>query len=345
MATRALGTNLTLAELVRREDPDGTLADIVDVISEQNDIIADAQWMECNNGTMHEATRKASEPAGAFRAYNMGVPPEAGVTEKVIEPTAMLDGFSEVDDAEYRHQPGGIPAARAQEDEMFFSGLSKTFVSTLFDGNRASNPLSVTGINNRADYNALSSNQVFDNAGGNASATANKTSMYLIQWGPKMVQLIHPRNDPNAGTNTGVKMRDFDLQMVTSTAASGVTNAKLPMWQTWFEVHFGIFISDPRMLFRLVNISTSNIDGVDDFSIDENVMIDIGAQLRNNGNGAIWYANRTLMAQIQKRANDKGNANFIQEAGEGPFARPVFTFNGIPIHLVEQITDVQATVS
>jgi hypothetical protein len=131
MAAIALGTSFTLAELIRREDPNGKLAQLVDVLSETNAILDDAIFIECNNGTYHEDTRTATEPSGDERAYNEGVAAEAGVTEKVTEPTCMLDGLSEIDAALLRHSPNEL-AARVMEDQFFLKGMSKTFVSRLF---------------------------------------------------------------------------------------------------------------------------------------------------------------------------------------------------------------------
>jgi hypothetical protein len=341
MAELALGTHLTLAELVRREDPNGRLADIVNTLSQVNAIIPDATWMQCNNGTYHEDTRRASEPAGAERAYDMGVTKEAGVTEKVTEPTCMLDGLSEVDAAKIRHTPD--PAgARSQEDAFFLDGMTKTLASRMFSGNRATNPLQITGIDNRADYDALADDYTYDNAGGNASATVNKTSIYIIQWGAKMVNMIYPRNDAPAGGAVPVRMDDYGKQMI----SESTTGRKYPAYQTWFEIHFGLFIHDPRCVKRIVNISTSNIDGVDDFGFDEDVLIDAYNDLEYNGKGAVIYCNRTVFAQIQKRANDKGNANYSQEmSGDGAFAKKVISFWGIPVREVAQIANTGAKIT
>ncbi len=346
MTTRALGTNLTLAELVRREDPDGGLADIVDVISQTNAIVMDATWIRCNDGSSHQHTRVVTEPTGAERMFGQGVQREAGVTEVVNEPTTIMSGFSEPDSSMLRQQPEGWEAARTKEDAFFINGLTKTFASRIFDGNRTTNPLQIQGINNRSDYNALSSAYVFDNAGGNASATANKTSIYFIQFGEKMVNWIYPRNmAPEMTENSPITMRDFGEQLVLDPLNTSNT-AKYPAFQSWFELLWGIDIADPRMIKRVVNISTSNIDGVDDFSFDEEVMIDAFNELENGGMGAVIYCNRTIKAQMMKRANEKGNAVFTADTeGEGPFARPVVRFWGIPVREVAQITNVQATVS
>lgn len=349
MATRALGTHLTLAELVRREDPDGGLADIVDVLSQINVIVADSTWIQCNDGSSNQHTRTVTEPTGAERMFGQGVTREAGVTEVVNEPSTLHAAFSEPDADMLRQQPEGWEAARTKEDAFFINGMTKRYVSRIFDGNRTTNPLQINGINNRSDYNALSSDYVYDNAGGNASVTENKTSIYIIQWGFKMVNMLYPRNmAPNAaGQNSPIRMRDYGEVLVLDPLNTSNT-AKYPAMQSWFQIAWGIDIADPRMIKRVCNISTSNIDGVDDFSFDEELLIDAYNDLEMGGMGAVIYCNRTIKSQIMKRANEKGNAMYEVEStqmeGEGPFARPVTRFWGIPVREVAQITNTQATV-
>ena len=121
---------------------------------------------------------------------------------------------------------------------------------------------------------------------------------------------------------------------------------RLLVYETQFEINFGIFIHDPRMIFRQANISTTNIDGVDDFSWDEKYLIQIFNQLRNGGRGAVIYVNRTLASQFMERANDKGNANWTAEKeGDGPFGKPVTRFWGIPVRVIDAITNTQATIT
>ncbi len=74
-------------------------------------------------------------------------------------------------------------------------------------------------------------------------------------------------------------------------------------------------------------------------------MIDAFNDLEDGGMGAVIYCNRTVKSQMMKRANEKGNASFTQDReGEGPFAKPVLRFWGIPVREVAQITNVQSRV-
>ena len=343
MATLALGTSLTIAELRRRETPDGMMAELIDVISEENHILDYITWIECNMGFYHEDTRVVSEPAGTERALDEGVPKEAGVTELVLEPTCELDSISEVDNKKYKSAPDP-DGFRLQEDTLFLKGMTKTFVSRLFDGDRATDARRINGINTRTDYNTLSSDYTYDQAGGDASVTTNKTSVYFIQFGSKKVNLIYPRNNPQGGGELPVKMEDFGKTIINQSGTS--ESKKYPAWQTWFSMDFGLFIHDPRCIKRIVNISTSGIDGVDDFAWTEDPMIDAYNELEYNGEGTVILVNRTVLAQAQKRANEKGNAFFTMDSeGEGPFARSVTRFMGIPMARTDQITNTQATVT
>ena len=346
MATQAAGTNISQAEMTRRETPDGRLANLIDVISETNAIIDDADFIEANNGNYHEETRVASEPTGQERAYNQGIAGEAGVTEKVIEPSSMIDGLSEIDAAQLRHAPDPL-GFRDQEDRIYLRGMAKTFASRLFDGNRSTNNLQINGINNRADYNVLSSPYTYDNGEGDTADASTFTSIYAIQWGPRMVQLFHPRNDAIGGdaANRGISLTDYGRSIIQDANASAL---KYPAFQTWLELHFGLFIFDPRKIRRIVNIATATNNGTTFKSFHEDHMIDLHADAVADGGteGMVFYCNATVFAQIDKRANEKGNASFATNMeGEGPFAKPVTRWNGIPIRLVAQITSTQADIT
>ena len=344
MATIGSGSTITIAEMLRRETPDKRQADLVDITSQTNAIIADATWRMCNNGTFHQDTIIATRPSGDKRAYDQGVAPEAMVTELSLQPTVMHAGVSQVDSKKAQHSTMDIAGYRTQEDAAFMIGMTEVLASDIFNLNNITDPRNFIGIHNRPDYNTLSSPYVYDNAGGAASVTANKTSIDFIQWGGKKVNMIYPRHDaPGAmGSDTPIARKDFPELLITDANDS---TKKYPGFETWFEIAYGLFIHDPRTIKRIVNISTTNIDGVDDFSFDEDLMIDAVTDMEFNGEGAVGYANRTVWAQMWKRANEKGNATFTQQGVEGPFAGRVLSFSNIPIKRVDAITNVQATIT
>jgi hypothetical protein len=353
MATLSVGTDLTVAELIRRQEPDGSMAQMIDMLTQENRILEDITWIECNNGTYYEGTRTVAEPTGQERGYDEGVTKEAGRTEKVLEPTCMLNGISEVDAKKLKHHTARGATeeqARLNEDMFFLKGMTKTFVSRLFDGSVTDDPRRINGINSRSDYNTLqtagSETRVFDNAGGNCADASIFTSIYIVQWGDRKVDCIYPVNDPQSGNkNLPIGMEDFGKSIINQSGTS--ETKKYPAWQTWFDLSFGLMIHDPRCIKRIANIAVGHADdGTNYFSFDENVLSDAVAELEYGGAGAVIYANKAIFKQMQRRANDKGNAWFTQESeGEGPFARPVLRYQGIQIKRVDQIANTQADVT
>ena len=337
MAEIDFTSNLTLSEIVNREDPKGGLADLVDVMSVNSSIVKTGTWEECNRGTYHEDTLVASRPSGSLRGYDMGVDKEASSTEKDMQPTCMLDGLSQIDSAKLQHSAGGGGPLRVQEDDLFMAGMAENVTTQILEGDRAGNyGLAIDGIVNRSDYNALALPNVYDNAGGDASATANKTFMLIMQWGAKKCNLIYPRNDPHGGgTQYGIKLRDFGEDIVTDAAGKSY-----PAWRTWFEAHFGLFIYDARCVKLIVNISTTNIDGIDDFSFNEDYLIDAYVDLRYPVERTYIYCNAAVEAQMWKRVKDKSNVNFSEGTA---FGSRVAMFNGIPIMREEKIGSTYAT--
>ena len=344
MTTYSLTGITTLMELSTREH-NGMLMPIVNVLSQENEMLLDAQWAECNNRTSYKGIRAATEPTGTLRQYNEGIDPETGTTTPFTEDTCMLDGLSKVDSALLRHSSNALQD-RLDRDRMFIRGMQKTMQSNLIYSTKVADNDDIDGFLSAArDYAALSSDYVYDNAGGDASATANKMSILIVGWGVGKTRLIYPRNDAPGGQSVenpdveglGIKIKDFGEDLILDT-----NSKEYPGYRTWLEMHFGLMIEDPRYIRRICNISATNIDGDDDFGFNEDYLIDAVNDMPDLAGAAI-YIPRLLRAQIWKRVKDKGNVNFTMD--KDPFGRPMSKFLEIPIRLVDKMVATEATVS
>jgi len=325
-----------LVDLAQREHNEKLLP-LINMLGQRLDIIADASWQECNDGTSHKGNRASTEPTGQYRAYDEGVSPEAGSSTPYEEPTCMLDGIQKTDVKKIQHRSNPL-AVLAQYVGQYLAGMAKTFVGDIFNGDRSVDGKQINGLETRSDYNTLSSEYVYDNSGGNASATENKTSMWLLGFGnDTKVSFIYPQNDapgafslenPNVA-GLGIRVKDLG-EILTQDADSKDFLA----FVTYLEAHFGLCIHDARYIRRVANISTTNIDGVDDFSFDENYMIDAMSDIPDLEN-AFWYVPRILRAQIRKRAKDRGN---VFHTEKDPFGKWHNMIDETPIRLVEQIS-------
>lgn len=340
MAELDLTTYTTIMELNNREHK-GKVLPLINVLAKKLDIIKYASWMECNDGTSHKDNRAATEPTGTERAYDEGIPQESPTSEPYEEPTCMLDGYMKVDARKMLHRknPGIL---RMQMVGQYMAGMSKTFINRVFYGDRSTDGKRINGISTRTDYNTLSSPYVIDNAGGNASVTQNKTSIYVIGFGDEKVSFIYPDNDaPNPNSKmddptssiAGIKIKDFGERIVYDG-----NNKPYPGLETWLELHFGLAIHHPGYIIRIANISCTNIDGIDDFGFDEHSIID-ALNLMPDTDNAVICVPRVVRAQMRKRTSDKPN---LWNTFTDPFGKNVAAIDNVPIALVEEIKSTAA---
>ena len=326
MSTITLANQLTMLEMVKRLN-NGSLTTIAETMTKKNAILEDAPWLEANKKNSHQITERIYIPTGSKRKYNQGVAKVATATRQIIEPGMMVEAYSEPDVALALHS-GNAAKFRADEDMGIIEGMSQSLALDMFYAGGAADEFK--GLAPRlSGYDGV---RCFDNAGGAASATANKTSIYLVGWGERSAFMFHPEGDQNCG----IKHRDLG-EVTVKDAAGGQYQA----YRSHFQVHGGLAVKDHRNIKRICNISTSNIDGVDDFYLDMG-FLRAAINEMDNLDGAVIYVNSTIMTQIEELADAKLNVHY---SGENPWGKPQMHFRGIPIKLCRAISNNEATVS
>ena len=129
-----LGTsNPTLADLAKVTDPDGSIADVVEILNQTNEILADMTWQEGNLTTGNRSSIRTGLPTPTFRKLYGFVAPTKSRSTQVTDNTAMMEDYSEVDKALV--DMAGNPAAfRLQEDRPHIEGMNQTLATKLFYG-------------------------------------------------------------------------------------------------------------------------------------------------------------------------------------------------------------------
>ena len=350
MTTYSLSTYITALELARNLDPKGALVPLIQSLSKLIPIFADVHMEECNDGSGHNVTTEYYQPTGQWRMWNEGVETEAPITADFREPTALMNSIFEADrEMLFQKAKGdGAKAAmlRSRMLSQFYAGMLKTISTSLLYGTRTDGK-SPRGLLVRSDYNALSSAYVHDNAGGAASATANKASLLLVGHGSLKYHWIYPQGiAPPTGTVTqpGAAITGFGIRndpLPDGLAYDVGGSKRFLAVRNWLSARVGHAIEDARYIQHVVNISTTAIDGVDDFSFDEEVSIDAVEAMPDLEN-AVWYCNKAVRGQIRKRHNSKGNVYYKPEEPDAP---EVLRLHGLPVHVWESMTSTQATVT
>ena len=98
MATLSVN-NPTLADVAKRLDPNGQIADIVEILNETNPILEDMTFMEGNLPTGHRTSIRTGLPTPTWRKLYGGVQPTKSTTVQVTDNTGMLEAYAEVDKA------------------------------------------------------------------------------------------------------------------------------------------------------------------------------------------------------------------------------------------------------
>jgi hypothetical protein len=181
MAVQASGV-ATLMDVLSELDPGGRQLDIAEVLTQQNEVLADMHWEEGNKVTGHVGAARTVLPTPSFRALNAGVPVTKSGSTTIEETTALLEDFSQVD-RELAAMSGNVDQYRLKQARPHVQGMSNKMATELFYGNAGTNPLGFTGF--AARYNTLSTttNKAAANvinAGGTGSALR---SIYLVGWG------------------------------------------------------------------------------------------------------------------------------------------------------------------
>jgi len=344
MAVQGSGV-ATLIDVLTELAPDGKQLDIAEVLTQQNDILADMHWEEGNTVTGHKDGARTVLPTPSFRALNAGVPVTKPGSTTVEETAALLEDFSQVD-RELAIMSGDVNAYRLKQARPHIQGMSNKMATTLFYGNAMANPLEFTGFAPR--YNTLSTttNKAAANvisAGGTGSALR---SIWLIGWGPDTVFGIYPKGtrgglDHEDATNaSGQGAHGFPAaaRLLDASGNSYMGYADHWIWRV------GLFVKDWRYAVRIANIDPTAITLNHATGPNlQDLMVQAAEQIESvEGVRAVFYVPRIVRTWFRRQlVNDKNTYLSWQEIG----GQKVLSFNEIPIRRTDALNVAETQVS
>ena len=324
-------TYLTLADLRRQQNRNDEIADIIEILSQQNDMLADAPAVECNQGNEHLTTIRAGLPSPTWRKLYQGVQPTKGTTAQVKDATGYMEDWSEVD-AKLVEKAKNPQKFRMNEAKAHIMGISQELARTVIYGDTATEPEKFTGLAARYnDLNAANGNQIVD-AGGTGS---DNTSIWFITWGTEACHFLYPEGSP-----MGLNRDDKGMQTKENNDGS-----LYDVYREKFSMDCGLSVRDWRSVARIANIDVSEL--TDDASAGADLidlMIDAYYALDNpdraDGNCVI-YTSRTIAKFLHKQAMNEKNVR-IGLADYG--GRKIPEFQGKPIRRMDALLETEARV-
>lgn len=331
MATLAT-THPTLLDLARRTDPDGNIADIVEILNQTNEILDDMVWMEGNLTTGHRTTIRTGLPTPTWRKMYGGVQPTKSTTAQVTDNTGMLEAYAEVDKA-LADLNSNTAAWRLSEETPHIEGMSQEIAQTIFYGNEGTEPEAFTGLSPR--FNALTSANNSDNVIDGGGAGTDNASIWLAVWGPNSGFGITPK-----GSKAGLQMEDKGQVTIENIDGAG---GRMEAYRTHYRWDAGLTIRDWRYFVRIANIDRSalTVDAATGANL-ANLMFEAYNRLPNTNGRAVWYMDRGLTVKLgqQSALLTKSSSLTISDVG----GKITTSWLGIPIRRVDVLSPDEALV-
>jgi hypothetical protein len=340
----ALATGmLTLADWAKRLDPTGkTESKIAETLSQQNEILEDAVFIEGNLPTGHRSVIRTGLPTVYWRTLNMGVPRSKSTTAQVDEAVGMLEAYSAVD-KDLAELNGNTAAFRFSEDIAFLEAMNQTQATALFYGNPSTDARQYLGLAPR--YSAISgagNSQNILSAGGSGSAN---TSIWLVVWGENTVFCPFPK-----GSKAGLVSEDDGLLTIYDTNGN-----PYKAYQTHYQWKNGLVVKDWRYVVRIANVDTATfaaMSGTQATTAVATNLIHMMARALDripnmNMGRAAFYMNRSSYSLLRRLALEKSINALALEAGMNQFGMPSrwTSFEGVPLRKCDQILNTEGTIS
>lgn len=333
---------LNLADIAKRMNPDDSIADVIELLNQTNDVLDDMLWMEGNLPVGHRVTVRTGLPVPAWRLLNGGVAPSKSTTAQLDEQCGLLEAFSQVD-VDVAKLAGDVQAVRLSEAKAFIEGINQTMIQTLFYGDTSVNPERFLGLAPR--FNAISGATNGVNVLSAAGSGSDNTSVWLVAWGDQSITGIYPK-----GSTAGLFHEDIGIETVT--ASTGIAGSLLRAYRDHWQWKCGIALKDWRYVCRIANIDVSDLVGSTGTQNAQQLLFLMSRAIDRipffGGVKPVFYMNRTVFSLLRVQALQKSNAALAITPALKQFGTPVeggLQFMGIPIRRVDQILNTEATVS
>ena len=144
MSTLA-ATHPTLMDLKSRLDASGNVIPVIEMLSQTNEIIEDAVFLEANELTGHTTSVRTGIPEPTWRKLYGGVQPSKTTSVKVREGLGMLENYAEVDKS-LADLNNNSAAWRLSEEQGIIEGFGQKLARYMIYGNEATEPEGFTGL-------------------------------------------------------------------------------------------------------------------------------------------------------------------------------------------------------
>jgi hypothetical protein len=335
MATLA-ATHPTLLDFKNRLDANDKVAPVIEMLSQQNEILDDMVFLEANELTGHQTTVRTGIPEPTFRKLYGGVQPSKSTTAKVREGLGMLENYAEIDKA-LADLNGNSAAWRMSEEAPFIEGFGQKIARYAIYGNEATEPEGFTGLAPRYSTNDTSASVSAENVISSVATpdSTDNTSIWLVGWGPNTIHGIYPK-----GSKAGIQINDKGQVTIENVDGAG---GRMEAYRTHYKWDVGLVVRDWRYAVRVQidyeDLTKDAATGPDLFDL----LVQAVEMIPNlNACRPAFYCNRSVRTWLRRQLINKvKNSTLSMENIAG---KQVLAFDGIPFRRVDQILNTESGV-
>ena len=332
----------TYLDMSRRVDPDGSVADIAEIITQYHEILDDIGWKQGNLDSGEQITVRTSKPTISFRYLNAGITPVKSTTGQIVETCAIMEARNHID-IDVAMANGNTAAYRLSEDKGIIQGFGDQLSSTLIYGDVTVSPNQFTGLAARY-YSSTGTNTTAKQVISAGGTNSVNSSIWLVVWSPDNIYGIVPK-----GSKAGFQFKDLGEQMVPD---PNTTGAFMQMMCSWYQWKAGLAIRDYRSVVRIANIDMTNIlttGATSDTSADllKYMSLALDRIPPNVIGRKVFYMNETVRSYLRLKIVNKSNLLLRLEEIKGtliPRPDQVLMFLGVPCRRIDSILNTESSI-
>lgn len=312
-----MGTNstryITFRDLASGRTPNGFVdKEIVDLVTQENPVLQDILWKECNKGREDIVTIRSGMPEAVLRAYYEGWKGSKSSKKQVTNACCRVSTGIEFDWSLY-DQDKDKAAFLTDEQKAHSSVLGDKVAALLTYGDTKDDPKGINGFcKTYGAYGAFTgSDMVVDDkisafytlSAGGSGATGLR-SIILAGWGANSMHGIYPE-----GTSAGIKIGQLTKQFVDDGAGG-----RLEMGLQEMNWHAGLNIRDFRFGGRICNIQIET-DPTSASAPDITKLVrKLVTRVKSNGVTQRFYMPRLVFEHVAEQFDKKTQANAVKYA-------------------------------
>jgi hypothetical protein len=335
------GTLPTILDQAKRTDPDGSIAEITELLTEQTPWMEDAVSIEGNETSGHTTTVRTGLPPTYWRHFNTTVPVGKSTTAQITYQCGNLTACAQID-ADLLKRNDNSAGWLKSEQMAFIEAMAIEMQDTMIYGTSAASAEFVGFMENYNDLGAASGQNVLD-AGGTGS---DNTSIILVGHGQRKIYNIYPK-----GSKVGLDVNVRGIETVED--GTGIGGAKALAHLTFYGWQNGLVVEDWRYGGRIANIDVSDLTGVTGtqaITASTNIvklMSKLVNRLHSRKNcRPVLYVNRTVADMLYIMGLEYSSSALSVQDSLDQFGNTIHTmsFRGIPIKIMDGLTEAESQV-